>query len=188
MSSFEPEQDPLFQDALEGLKRGDFSRLAPLFEEREPTEGFGSLIVEWYVMGGFQGQPKALAEALTCACFLGRTRVARFLLDQGVDPAAGNATGMTALHWAANRGELEAVLLLIEWKAPLETLNMYGGTALAATVWAAIHEPRANQMGVIEALIRAGARIEGAGYPTGHVVVDELLQRLCTRDSELQSW
>ena len=108
--------DATFSDALEGLQRGDFSRLEPLFEDRPGGSGKPQ-IIEWYEQGRLRDQPKALAEALTCASFLGRTSVAEYLLRQGLDPSGGGAgTGLDALHWAANRGQLEAVRLLIEQK------------------------------------------------------------------------
>jgi hypothetical protein len=48
---------------------------------------------------------------------------------------------------------------------------------LGCTVWSAIYEPRANHIQIIEALIAAGANIEGADYPTGNKRVDETLRR-----------
>src|SRR3954464_14521917 len=98
--------DATFTDALEGLHRGDFSRLERLFDERSGHSG-RSRIAEWHEQGRFRDQPKALAEALTCASFLGRTRVAEYLLQQGVNPSGGAGTGLDAVHWAANRGQLD---------------------------------------------------------------------------------
>ena len=166
----------LFSGAVQGLQRGDFSRLAPLLEdrllERRPCQ-----IIEWYDKGYFAKEPAALAEALTCACFLGRTGVAEFLLDRGVDPAAGAGTGLNAFHWAANRGQSETVRLLIRRKAPLETRSMYGGTVLGTAVWSAINEPRPGHLLIIEELLVAGARLVEAGDPTGHEQVDAVLRR-----------
>ena len=48
--------------------------------------------------GLFRSEPKALAEALTCACFLGRTSVAIYLLTHGIDPSGGAGTGLNAFH------------------------------------------------------------------------------------------
>lgn len=166
-----PPDDREWRDALRGLERGDFSRLEPLFDNDKCR------IIDWYENGYFENEPKALAEALSCACFLGRTSIAKSLLDCGVDPAAGTGTGMSAFHWAANRGNLETVKMLIERKAPLELRNMYGGTVLGCTVWSAINEPRADHVAIIEALIAAGATIEEAEYPTGNERVDEVLRR-----------
>lgn len=167
----------LFPDAVAGLLAGDFSRLAPLFADDVPDVEQRCVIVVWVKQGLFANEPKALAEALTCACFNGFTSVADTLLQLGVNPEAGNGTGLNALHWAANRGQLEAVRLLLQHQTPLETRSMYGGTALGTAVWAAIHEPRGNQLEIIEALLNAGARVDGAEYPTGNEAIDELLRR-----------
>ncbi|MFY9558093.1 MAG: ankyrin repeat domain-containing protein [Blastocatellia bacterium] len=167
--------DPVWPDALRGLERGDFSDLEPLFHEDPSIEGNRCRIVDWYEKGNFEDEPNALAEALTCACFLGRTNVAEFLLNEGVDPAAGIGTGLSAFHWAANRGNLDTVKLLIDRKAPLEQRNMYDGTVLGCTVWSALNEPRFDHIAIIEALVAAGANIDEAEYPTGNERVDKLL-------------
>jgi len=177
MTAPKSENDRLFHDAVRGLERGDFSRLEPLFDENPSLDRHQCCIVAWYEEGCFDNEPKALAEAFTCACFNGRTSVADFLLKKGVDPAAGANTGLTGFHWAANRGHLDTVKLLIERKAPLETENMYGGTVLGCAVWSAINEPRADHLPIIEALIDAGAKLDAAGYPSGNERVDELLRR-----------
>jgi Ankyrin repeats (3 copies) len=160
-----------FLDALEGLRRGDFSRLEPLFE------GKRSQIVEWCAAGLFRDHPTALFEAFTCACFNGKVSVAEFLLAMGADPSAGDGTGLNAFHWAANRGKLEAVRLLIRHKAALETRSMYGGTVLGTGVWAAIHEAKPDHLQIIEELLDAGADVNEAGFPTGDSRVDGLLRR-----------
>lgn len=168
--------DDLFSDAIQGLYRGDFSRLERLFDEQSGGSG-KPLIVEWHAAGRFRDEPQALAEALTCACFLGRTGVADYLLKQGVSPSGGSGTGLNALHWAANRGQLEAVRLLIRAGAPLETRSMYGGTALGTAIWSAIHEPRGDQSKIVEELLKAGARMEDIEYPAGNESVDAVLRR-----------
>lgn len=160
--------DALYLDAIQGLRRGDFSRLEPLFDER---------IVEWHRMGLFGDEPEALAEAFSCACFLGKTEVAGYLLDHGVDPLAGMGTGMNAFHWAVNRGQLETTRMLIRRGVPLEIENMYGGTVLSTAVWSAIHETRADHLAIIDALILAGASLDAVEYPTGNEPVDEVLRR-----------
>jgi ankyrin repeat protein len=168
--------DATFTDALEGLHRGDFSRLERVFDERSGRAGKPQ-IVEWHEQGRFRDQPKALAEALTCASFLGRTAVAEYLLKQGVNPSGGAGTGLDAVHWAANRGQLEAVRLLIRANAPLETRSMYGGTALGTAIWSAINEPRRDHLQIIEELLNAGADVEGVDYPTRDKHIDAILQR-----------
>jgi ankyrin repeat protein len=141
--------------------RGDFSFLEPHLS-REAIEPL---------------DPPALAEALTYAAWLGRVDLVAWLIARGVDPAGGDATGMNALHWAANRGQLDAVRLLLAHGAPLETRNMYGGTALGSTVWSAIHEPRPGQLEAIEALLAAGADASAVELPTGDARIDALLRR-----------
>jgi hypothetical protein len=168
--------DATFTDALEGLHRGDFSRLERLFDEQYGRAGKPQ-IVEWHELGRFRDQPEALAEALTCASFLGRTAVAEYLLKQGLNPSGGAGTGLDALHWAANRGQLKAVRLLIRAKAPLETRSMYGGTVLGTAIWSAINEPRRDHLQIIEELLNAGAHLDDADYPTGHKHIDAILQR-----------
>jgi len=84
---------------------------------------------------------------------------------------------MNGFHWAANRGNLATVEMLIEREVPLETRNSYGGTVLGTAVWSAIHEPRPDHPAILEALIRAGASLETVDYPTGDKRVDEVLQR-----------
>src|SRR5947208_10012554 len=148
--------DPLFRDAIQGLRRGDFSRLEPLLDDQ---------IVEWHRLGLFEGELEALAEAFSCACFNGKTDVAEYLLDQDVDPLAGSGTGMNGFHWAANRGQLKTVEMLARRGVPLETRNSYDGTVLGTAVWSAIHEPKPDHIAIIEALIRAGAR-HGGGLST----------------------
>lgn len=165
-----------FREAVHRLREGSFTASEPFFAERADAGG-RCWIVEWFEQGLFANEPEALAEALACACFLGQTEVARFLLNHGVDVAAGNGTGTNGFHWAANRGQLETVKLLIERRAPLEIKNMYGGTVLGMAVWSAINEPRANHLAIIEALLVAGAKVGEAGYPTGNRAVDEVLRR-----------
>ena len=102
---------------------------------------------------------------------------------KGSDPSAGASTGMDALHWAANRGRLEIVRLLLRQKEPLETRSMYGATVLGTAVWSAIHEPRPGQLPIIEELLNAGARVNEVEYPTGNEQVDALLQHFGTSAS-----
>jgi len=82
---------------------------------------------------------------------------------------------MSALHWAANRGQRAAVELLLARGAPMEQRNMYDGTALGTAVWGACHEPRGDQLGVIRALLAAGADPNAVEFPTERPQVDALL-------------
>jgi hypothetical protein len=159
--------DADWKNALRHLERGDFSDLEPCFDDDPPIEANKCRIIRWYEEGRFADQPKSLAEALTCACFLGRTHIAELLLNEGVDPASGIGTGLAAFHWAVNRGNLDTVKLLIGRRAPLEQRNMYGGTVLGCTVWSALYETRPDHLAIIGALLDAGADISESDYPTG---------------------
>ena len=153
MSSLVAKDDPQFQDALRGLRSGSFDASAPLFDAGADPAADRPKIIQWYEAGLLTNEPQALAEALSCACFLGRTSVAEYLLDHGVDPTAGDGTGMDAFHWAVNRGKLETVRLLIRRKAPLEVRNMHGTTVLGTAVWSIINEPWwPDQLRIIEEL------------------------------------
>jgi Ankyrin repeats (3 copies) len=173
MSAVE-DNESAFRNAVKGLIAGDFSRLEPLFED---WDGRPCRIIEWCEAGMFASEPKALDEALSCACFVGRPNVLEYLLNHGVSPEGGSNTGVNGFHWAANRGQLEVVRLLIDHGAPLESRNMYGGTVLGMTVWSALNEPKPNHVPIIEALIKAGANVDDVGYPSGKQAVDEVFRR-----------
>jgi hypothetical protein len=175
MTNHGNEPDPDFAETVRGLIAGDFTRLAPLFNA--PANGERCPILRWYDEGAFASEPAALAEAFSCACFNGLTDVVEYLLARGVDPNGGMNTGLNAFHWAANRGQLAVVEILICSGAALETRNAYGGTVLGGTVWAAVHEPKPQQLEVIEALLEAGANVDAADFPSGDERIDELLRR-----------
>ena|SRR6266571_263179 len=140
MNTINCKSDVSFPEAVQGLMAGDFSRLAPLFQT--PSAGSPCPVIQWFDEGLFANEPKALDEAFTCACFNGCAQVVEHFLARGVNPSGGINTGLNAFHWAANRGQLRAVEILIWNKSPLETQNAYGGTVLGCTVWSAIHEPK----------------------------------------------
>lgn len=164
--------DSIFEDARQGLRRGDFTRLDSLFRSEG---GSPARIIDWIEQGKLSGQE--LAEALTCACFNGRIDVAEYLLGRGVAPSGGAGTGLNAIHWAANRGQLRAVQLLLRHRVPLETKSMYEGTALGTAVYAAVYEPRPDHKAIIEELIAAGADVKEAGYPSGNAEIDAVLRK-----------
>jgi len=55
----------------------------------------------------------------------------RALIKQRADVNAPQADGMTALHWAAYRDDLETARLLVEAKAEVKATNRYGVTPLS---------------------------------------------------------
>jgi hypothetical protein len=167
-------ENPTFEKTVLGLLAGDFTRLAPLFKG---TESSPCPILQWHAAGRFADEPQALEEAFTCACFNGCVEVAEYLLARGANPSGGAGTGLNAFHWAANRGQLEIVKLLVRHHAPLEIRNSYGGTVLGGTVWAAVHETRDTHPEILETLLKAGAKVGEAEFPSGDPQVDRILQR-----------
>lgn len=167
------EEQLLFRDAVHALDAGNYSWLEALLDKHRLS------LMDLLVAAG---EPKVpMEQAFTWACMLGRTTDAEFLLDKGVDPLAGNNTGLNGFHYAVWHGHLDTVKLLIERKVPLEVRNMYGGTVLGSAVDGAENRPKADHVPIVEALLAAGAKIDDAGYPTGNERVDELLRRHGTK-------
>lgn len=115
----------------------------------------------------------------------------RHLLDLGVDVAARFQDGdgywdvakdSTALHVAAWRARHKTVKLLIERGAPVSALDGKGRTALALAVRACVDSYWADRRSPesVEALLRAGASMNGVAFPSGYAEVDELLYRYRT--------
>jgi hypothetical protein len=101
-----------------------------------------------------------MEQALVWCGMLGRTAVAEFLLQCGVDPAAQGNQGFTALHGAAFHGHIETLRLLLRWNPPLDVKNVYGGTVLDQTIWATKHRnPPLDGGPIIELLLAAGAKL-----------------------------
>jgi hypothetical protein len=163
-----------FEAAVRGLIAGDYSRLEPLFQRG--AEGQVP-VIEWHRGGRFAAQPEALAEAFTCACFLAADEAVDYLLAQGVSPDGGKLTGMTAFHWAANRGQLGIVRKLIRAGASLENKNRFGGTVLSCTVWSLINEPRPRHLEIIDVLLADGANAGELPHETGNKDADQRLRR-----------
>ncbi|MBX7054282.1 MAG: ankyrin repeat domain-containing protein [Pyrinomonadaceae bacterium] len=121
---------------------------------------FDCQIVSWFNDGKFADEPELLAEVLSCACMLGRTDTAAFLIDRGVAPYAGIKTGLAGPHYAASSGRLETIKMLLDRNIDLEVENMYGGTVLGQTLWSAVNELSESHAEIIELLIDAGANVE----------------------------
>lgn len=160
------------------LRQGDFTLLAPAFFA---TGGQSPLIIQLHGDGCFDGRPHELAEAMTCAAFLGAADVLQYFLHLGLEASGGQATGMNALHWAVNRAQVDTTQLLLRHGIPLEVENMYGGTALGAACWAAIHESKAAHILIIEWLLAAGANVHAVSFPIGDEAVDKLLAQYGAR-------
>jgi ankyrin repeat protein len=117
----------------------------------------------------------------------GNTEGVRRLLDLGVDPGALHREGdgywdvdrdSTALHNAAWRASPATVKLLIERGAPVNMRDGKGRTALALAVKACVDSYWKDRRSPesVEALLNAGATVEGIEIPCGYDEVDELLR------------
>jgi ankyrin repeat protein len=99
------------------------------------------------------------------ACEFGRTAVAEFLLDRGVDVATKlrRNHGQTGLHWAATGGHVDTVQLLLDRGAPLDiTDDSFAGTPLnwALHGWGTESDvPSDRYYAVIRLLVSAGAPV-----------------------------
>jgi len=124
--------------------------------------------------------PQAHIElALVWAIKYTRMRVAEFLIQAGVDPAAKDNDQMTALHWAAATGMMDLIKVLLERGAPLEVKNRWGGTVLASTAYFAIYQPvqGVDYPAVLEALLDAGADVSAAAWAADDERIADVLRR-----------
>lgn len=111
--------------------------------------------------------PAQIHDAFAWACEFGRTAVATFLLDHGVDVAAKlrRHHGQTGLHWAAYGGHADTVALLLERGAPLDVKDdTFDGTPLEWALYAWRQSPPPGDAEgydeVVRRLVRAGARLD----------------------------
>jgi ankyrin repeat protein len=74
----------------------------------------------------------------------------RALLKRNTDVNAPQADGMTALHWAAYRDDLETAKLLVEAKASVTVTNRYGVTPLSLAC-------QNGSASIVELLLQHGA-------------------------------
>jgi hypothetical protein len=139
-------------------------------------------------------QPELVAELLRegagrLAEFAGNGNAAGVghLLDLGVPVAArydgdgywGVARDSTALHVAAWRLEHATVRALVARGAPVDAEDGDGRTPLALAVRACVDSywTHKRSPASVDALLRAGASVDGITAPSGYAEVDELLRQ-----------
>jgi ankyrin repeat protein len=118
----------------------------------------------------------------------GNTDGVRHLLDLGVPITAlyergdgyfGIAPNSMALHVAAWRARPATVKLLLERGAPFNVADGHGRTSMMLAVSACVDsywtERRSPES--VEALLGAGASVQGVPYPCGYAEVDQLLAK-----------
>ena len=91
------------------------------------------------------------------------------LLVAGAEVGRATSMGSTALEWAAERGWLDGVLLLLRHGAPTDAVSRHGGTTALHRAAAAGHAH------IIRALVAAGAPLvakDTAGYTALHMAAE----------------
>jgi uncharacterized protein len=99
--------------------------------------------------------------ALTDAAMRGDKATVATLIKQGVDVGAAQGDGMTALHWAAERGDTELAEMLV-----------YAGANVSAVTRIGLYTPlhlaaKSGSVGVAKALVKAGADVNVKSNPSG---------------------
>ena len=84
-----------------------------------------SLVCLWVLVSVAVAAP-APSDSITVAARHGQTELVRALLEQGADVNAAQGDGMTALHWAAERGHAELAALLIAASGNVEATTRIG--------------------------------------------------------------
>ena len=116
---------------------------------------------------------KQLKDGFTWACEYGRSDVAEFLLQRGMDVAAKlKHHGQTGLHWAAYGGHADTVRVLLRHNAPVNVKDdSFEGTPLrwALYAWAGggPHKGDSRYYSVVKLLVAAGATLEGEWFNAG---------------------
>ncbi len=107
----------------------------------------------------------------------GKTEAVRLMLLAGMTMDIRGDTGGTPLHQAAWYGQLGVVQLLLAHHAALEEKDTtYGGTPLGWACHGSLNcrNPQGDYPGIVEALIKAGAKFED---PAGAEEVQEVIRR-----------
>jgi ankyrin repeat protein len=117
----------------------------------------------------------------------GNQRGAVILARLGFDRAAPSWMGMTALHWAACRGNPEMLRELLEAGVPMLDAPGFGTPLHSALYqrWSSFgHRPgESDYLGVVRALLAAGVDIPAGLRPCGDAAIDALIEAAAARGS-----
>jgi len=119
---------------------------------------------------------------LTMAAWWYRPDAVRLMLEEGFDPHLPGVHRSTPLDRACFHGYVDIVQMLLEHDPapPLEFTNEFGGTPLGACVYGALNgwetgHPRKHAQ-TIEALLKAGAKLDPTIVPTGNDEIDQVVR------------
>ena len=157
---------------------GEDAVLADCARDRAPSgtldpAGHGKILAEFAGNGNAAG----ICRLLELGVYAG----ALFEEGDGYWEVARNST---ALHVAAWRARHQTVKLLIERGAPVNAVDAKGRSPLALAVRACVDSYWTNMRSPdsVEALLAAGASIDGVKHPSGYAEVDALLARSASKE------
>ncbi len=119
-----------------------------------------SLLLLVFTLSAALGAQQSASPVADAAAHGDKTAI-RDLLKQGADVNAAQGDGMSALHWAAERGDAELADLLI-----------YGGANTGAVTRIGLYAPlhlaaKSASPAVVAALVKAGADVNAKSNPSG---------------------
>jgi len=150
---------PSLERLLQAARTGDVAGVASALSAGAPIDG---------------GDPKWGETALMRAAAFGQRATVQALLAAGANPRAESAGKRTALHAAAEGGDVDVIRDLLARGLPVDGGADRGDTPL--TVACAARRPAA-----IEALVAAGARHEAMGSDCGTLA--DLIDRSLANDT-----
>jgi ankyrin repeat protein len=171
--------------------------VAPALERRGATRAERTALDELVVAAAYGDEPRARAlleaqpDLLAQAEYWDRSRVAAFaeagnrqgaviLAKLGFDLQTPSWMGMTALHWAACRGNPQLLSELLELGAPLSDVPGFGTPLHSALYqrWSSFgcRPGESDYLGVVRVLLAKGASIPSDVRPSGDALIDALIE------------
>lgn len=118
-------------------------------------------VVAMTALAGAQARPGLSRSPVADAAMKGQRDAVKTLITQGADVNAAQGDGMSALHWAADRGDADMAAVLV-----------YAGANTGAVTRIGQYTPlhlasRAGNAAVVRTLLQAGAAVDAKASVTG---------------------